>query len=72
MKLLPTLVMTLILASSALALAPTASADTCAVSDPDVERVVCTPVLVAYCVALSATDYKHLVSNVVDCATVLY
>lgn len=71
MKLLPALALSTLLAISAVAFAPTAAADTCQVSDPDVEDAVCTPVRVAYCVAMSAPDYKRVRENLARCMTVL-
>lgn len=72
MKILSALALSTLLALSAVAFMPTAAADTCSVSDPDVEDAVCTPVMAAYCVAMSAPDYKNVRNNLVRCMTVLY
>lgn len=72
MKLSRTILLSVLLAATAVTFVPAAEADTCMVFDPDLEQLVCTPVLVGYCVLYAAGDYKHLGEHLADCATVPY
>lgn len=56
-------------------LAPTASAGTCTIADPDVERVVCGAYFTAVCSAYVVADYKnvkHAATGLAECVRVMH
>lgn len=60
---------------AAVAAAPTSSADTCTTGDPELDFVVCTPLLVTLCLAGRAADEgspKDTVEDVRACTTIVH